>query len=128
MESGHIDNVAKLYNGFFRFGKIDQHGFFVEYPERTPQRHQEGDCISRGSIVNYYNKMDSINYTAINIPLHSAANERVFEYRSGRLIEGIISNEGVFSPEIGTQILTIQSFLGNNDIKPRIYNVPDIVK
>ena len=63
---------------------------------------------------------------AFNIPLTDQKFEIVYEYRSGRLIKGKLSDTGVFDPTLNTTIIELKEYKPNNDI--RIYNLPGVLK
>ena len=51
------------------------------------------------------------------------ADEVVYEYRSGRLIKGVLDRDGNFVPELGSRIFAFEDYKYGKDA-PRIYNLP----
>jgi hypothetical protein len=60
-------------------------------------------------------------------PLNRKDNESVYEFRSGRLIPGVLSMDGNFVPELGGKVIAFKDYT----YKPgatRIYNLPGYFK
>lgn len=60
-------------------------------------------------------------FTYLNKP--SRDGEPVYEYRSGRLIKGVLWEDGTFVPEIGSQVIGLKEYRPGTGW-PRIYNLP----
>jgi hypothetical protein len=75
--------------------------------------------VEHGKIVEIWLDKD---HKAVSAP---PLTEKVYEYRSGMLIEGHLDRQGNFTPKPGSTILDISDF-AYSPAAPRIYNLPGI--
>jgi len=61
-------------------------------------------------------------FKLINMP-RTKPTEVVYEYRSARLIKGILNERGVFVPDLDSKVTDFKDFKYNKTA-PRIYNLP----
>jgi hypothetical protein len=87
-------------------GRLDSAGNFIETPGGRRKR--------------------SDPYSGLR-PLNSSLdlNEPVYEYRSGRLIRGILDSDGNFVPDLNGRVIDFKNYRYGKSA-PRIYNLPGV--
>ena len=88
-------------------GRLDEAGNFVEDLDSPPFYHVDGEIMVRSALGE-------------SLYLFSPDESRVFEYRSGRLIECSVDNWVI--PVAGTRVLPFSEY--SRAKKLRIYNFP----
>lgn len=60
----------------------------------------------------------------------TAKSEPVYEYRSGRIIKGVLHDTGTFVPEVGSKVLDFKDYPVNEAGPPglRVYNLPGVLR
>jgi hypothetical protein len=77
----------------------------------------------RKSIDRRVSEKHPLYYT---LPKDGKKSEEVYEYRSGRLIQGTLQKSGNFVPELGSKILDFKEY--NPNSPRRIYNLPGVLR
>jgi hypothetical protein len=104
--------IAWIHHDEILFGRLDQYGNFVE---GKWDRRNEPDKIK---IIFLYSPPQFIKFLNAYEP-----NERVLEFRSGRLVEGVIDENYRFLPTAGKKVTAFEDYCpGKNAL--RIYNLP----
>jgi hypothetical protein len=71
--------------------------------------------------------MDPLTYQPApwyyNLPIERADLEHVYEYRSGRLLKGVLKRNGTFVPELDSRVLDFKDYVPGEQAL-RIYNLP----
>jgi hypothetical protein len=62
-----------------------------------------------------------------NLPIDRADLEHVYEYRSGRLLKGVLLRNGTFVPELDSRVLDFKEYVPGEQAL-RIYNLPGRLK
>ncbi len=111
-EYRYVENTER-YVGVHRgrqvfIGKLDHAGNFIRDPGWDPLRLGAG----ASSVPPY----DMINFRRPGL-IH------VYEYRSGRLVQGELDEQGNFVPAIGSKVIDFKDYHYGKDA-PRIYNLP----
>jgi len=86
---------------------LDVHGRInpVEYAARArSETTRSGDDFNKGLLPLYE---------------HNRANETVFEFRSGRLIQGRWAESNGFAPDIGKRVILLSEFMKSKEFTPR---------
>jgi hypothetical protein len=105
--------IAWIHHDEILFGRLDQYGNFVE---GKWARRNEPDKIK---IMLLFAPPQFFKF--LNTPYEP--NEKVLEYRSGRLVEGVIDENYRFVPTAGKKVLAFEDYCpGRNAV--RIYNLP----
>jgi hypothetical protein len=97
-------------------GHLNDSGDFVpDHSEHLPQGFKAGQPFSSVSL-----------FTFLNFP-KIITGESVFEFRSGRLIKGVLHQDGRFVPDVDSKVIDLKDYL--KDYRPgpgevRIYNLP----
>ncbi|MGL4420127.1 MAG: hypothetical protein ACRCZF_05655, partial [Gemmataceae bacterium] len=124
----------RVIQGVCEFGHLHSSGEFVpdyglpvmkysktrdpsEFSFWAPPKEQQWDLLRT---KNFYP-----NYT-YTLPLYGEKSEPCFEYRSGRLIKGILHDTGNFAPEIGSKVIPFTDYKPETDL--RIYNLPGVLR
>jgi hypothetical protein len=58
-----------------------------------------------------------------NLPVEGADGESAYEYRSGRLLQGVLRKSGTFVPDLGSRVLDFKDYVPGKQAL-RIYNLP----
>jgi hypothetical protein len=98
---------ALVRDGKFVLGHLDAAGNFIPVAGMAPLK--VGQAFSGPA------------YTELNVARNR--NEPVFEYRSGRLVKGVLDREGNFVPDAGSTVLDFKDYRYAPDAV-RIYNLP----
>lgn len=109
----------RVVGGVAEVGFLRDDGEFIPDYERAPFKWEDVynapfDLDARG---------DPRLYT---LPLDGAKSEDAYEFRSGRLIRGVLYDTGTFVPEMGSVVTAFGKYDPESD-KRRIYNLPGIL-
>jgi hypothetical protein len=99
--------VGLRRQGLVTLGHLDAKGNFIPLPRVEP--------------IDPRNPFSGPAYTIINAP--GRPDEPVYEFRSGRLIKGKLTEEGDFVPDEGSKVISFRDYQFGKDA-PRIYNLP----
>jgi hypothetical protein len=99
--------VGLLRQGLVALGHLDAKGNFVPLPKVEP--------------IDPRRPFSGPAYTIINRP--TRPNEPVYEFRSGLLVRGKLTEEGDFVPDEGGKVIPLRAYRYGKDA-PRIYNLP----
>jgi hypothetical protein len=102
-------SVGFVHGDEYQIGQLDKNGNFI--PDKRL------GVLRRGAGASGIPPFRVVN-TAILAPT-----EHVFEYRSGRLIEGTLDSVGNFTPKLGSKITDFGEYKYSPSA-PRIYNLP----
>jgi hypothetical protein len=103
----------RQYGHFLYFGKLDEYGNFVPAPNPTPV--EEPMDISQGWPKGFFK-----NYAYLMMSNNPKI--EAYEFRSNRLIPGIIHNEE-FAPDIEGKVIAFSDYKYSK-VARRIYNLP----
>jgi len=107
--------VVRVIAEVMEFGRLSDEGEFQPEPDIP--------ILTRAKLPNptphWYSTTDTMVY---NVPPKGAEKEEAYEYRSGRLIKGMLHKSGNFAPEVASKVLDFKDY-GFED-KRRIYNLP----
>jgi hypothetical protein len=102
-------------------GHLNDQGDFVPdyglppFPLTKPVK-PAGDKLTNNPTLWYY-----------NLPVEGADREPTYEYRSGRLLKGILLKNGSFVPDLDSRVLDFKEYVpGEKSL--RIYNLPGRLK
>ncbi len=101
-------------------GHLDEHGDFIESRAEEPYHHPSAPS-SGIPLTRSYRLMKL--YPIVNVPKDNESSEKVYEYRSGRLILGVLDSDGYFTPEAGSTIMPFADYRYSDGAR-RIYNLP----
>jgi hypothetical protein len=113
--------VGFLRRGYVHIGRLDAEGNFIEDRRMTPILHPKLPRISGLARQIEMEEEFLASISIINDP--KQVNEIVYEYRSGRLIKGNLTDEGSFVPTVGERTILFTDY----QYRPgaiRIYNLP----
>jgi hypothetical protein len=99
--------VGLLRQGRVALGHLDAKGNFIPLPKVEP--------------IDPRNPFSGPHYTIINRP--SRPNEPVYEFRSGLLVKGKLTEAGDFVPDEGGKVIPLRAYHHGKEA-PRIYNLP----
>jgi hypothetical protein len=99
--------VGLLRQGLVALGHLDPKGNFIPLPKVEP--------------IDPRNPFSGPTYSIINRPTRS--NELVYEFRSGLLVKGKLTEEGDFVPDEGGKVIALRDYNYGKEA-PRIYNLP----
>jgi hypothetical protein len=99
--------VGLLRQGLVALGHLDPKGNFIPLPKVEP--------------IDPRNPFSGPAYTIINRPIRP--NEPVYEFRSGLLVKGKLTEEGDFVPDQGGKVIPLRDYHYGKEA-PRIYNFP----
>jgi hypothetical protein len=99
--------VGLLRQGRVALGHLDAKGNFIPLPKVEP--------------IDPRNPFSGPAYTVINRP--TRPHEPVYEFRSGLLVKGKLTEEGDFVPDEGGKVLPLRDYRYGKGA-PRIYNLP----
>jgi hypothetical protein len=99
--------VGILRQGLVTLGHLDAKGNFIPLPRVEP--------------IDPRKPFSGPGYTVINKP--ARLNEPVYEFRSGRLVKGKLTEEGDFVPDEGGKVISLGDYRYGKEA-PRIYNLP----
>ncbi|MCI0640613.1 MAG: hypothetical protein L0Y72_00180 [Gemmataceae bacterium] len=105
-----VKRILVLFSkDYFEVGRLNADGRFIPQGPRRP---------------NGFNSPLEDFEEVINSPRFSS--EPVYEFRSAHLIKGVLMEDCVFVPELGSKVIDLESYLKDYDPKksPRIYNLP----
>jgi len=105
MEYGELF-ITGEFNPDLKIGPLPR----IELPYPINKTTSEADASTR-----YY-----------NTPQNGKKSEQVYEYVCGRLVLGVLKDDGYFYPEVGSKVIAITDF-NPLENKRRIYNLPGIL-
>lgn len=110
--------LVRVIHTVMEFGRLNPKGEFVpDY--RIPALRRQG--------IPPLDLLDgSTWHSSFTLPIPGKTDEKVYEYRSGRLLKGMLSDSGVFTPEVGSVVGDFRDYKPGRDA--RIYNLPGILK
>ena len=129
-QSGKPPKQARAIGDVVEFGHLSDEGEFVPDPDLP--------VVSRAGILG------SVAFDPFGVPCYytvprppwligpkvegqkATDPEEVYEFRSGRLIKGMLQESGNFIPELGSKIIDFKDYVPNR--QPRIYNLPGVLK
>lgn len=103
--------IGRLVGNQILIGQLDEHGEFHRATNIPPVR-----LNSPGG--------SGYDYQVMNLP--RVKDERVYEFRSSRLIKGKLDEHGRFIPETGSSVIELSDYKITDDA-PRIYNLPGVL-
>ena len=105
-------------------GHFDEHGMFKRFPLSTSYwmpnwkyTYAVNDPIVTGKL-----EAESVNFQDINTRIPGST-EEVYEFRSGKLVPGLLAYPGRFVPTAGGKIISIDEYTPKKGAT-RIYNLP----
>jgi hypothetical protein len=113
--------VAHVWHERMELGHLNDFGDFVPeyglppFPLTKPARRVH-DAFTYQPAPWYY-----------NLPVDRADLEHVYEYRSGRLVKGVLKRNGTFVPELDSRVLDFKDYVPGEQAL-RIYNLPGRLK
>ena len=110
--------VAFVRGEYIYFGKLDENGSFIEDQQARRVPHP----VLPSGVIDWQYTRDVLK-SAINVPSENQRTERVYEYRSGRLVLGSLTSFGIFIPEVGSKVIALGDYKYSKEA-PRIYNLP----
>jgi hypothetical protein len=107
--------IGLIHGQEFRIGRLDKSGNFSP-DERWP-------VFRTDAMLSGIPQFRFINGPA------TAPTEKVYEYRSGRLVIGSLDMAGNFTPQLGSKIISFEDHLAHYEPgkSPRIYNLPGTI-
>ncbi len=122
---------ARAIGDMVEFGHLSDEGEFIPDPDLPP--------VSRSGILGpiKFDLFDTPRYYTVPRPPSAIGPkqkgqkdsdpEAVWEYRSGRLIKGMLQATGNFVPELGSKVIDFKDY--DPELRPgRIYNLPGTLK
>jgi hypothetical protein len=108
--------VVRVMGEVMELGRLSDEGEFQPEPDMP--------ILKRMMLPNPTPHMMSTSDTIVyNVPKKGLEKEDVYEYRSGRLIKGILYASGNFAPEKGSKVLNFKEYDRDKSDR-RIYNLP----
>lgn len=105
----NVEDLVSFQRGGVEYiGHLDANGDFVpsaSYPPRPVGRPGSGPLVR---LTNFARKYPS---------------EDVYEYRAGRLIQGSLSWDGTFTPDVSSAVIPVSQYKYKHGAR-RIYNLP----
>jgi hypothetical protein len=93
------------------FGNWNSAGDFIRWPGS-----------SEYSVGQKYSAMPPTAIRPANQP-HGLSTENVYEYRSGMIVPGVLTQDGNFIPDLGGRVMALSDYLAT-DPRVSIYNLP----
>jgi hypothetical protein len=113
--------AARVVHNVMEFGRLEQTGEFTpDYRLPVVKWQPELALKATERLTGYIQP-----YT---LPLGGQKQEGVYELRSGRLIRGILDNNGVFTPILGSTVKAFKDFDPADKREARIYNLPGVLR
>jgi hypothetical protein len=107
----NLDRIVAINRGKWTIvGRLDRDGNLVPMSDGTFEVLRKNQPAS------------GIGFEAI-INARIARKEPVFEFSAGKLIKGVLDEEGVFIPEANSKVIEFKDYRYSKDT-PRIYNLP----
>jgi hypothetical protein len=116
-EEAPLPWVARVWHEQMELGHLSDQGDFVPdyglppYPLTKPAK-QVVDRLTHQPAPWTY-----------NLPVEGADREHVYEYRTGRLLKGVLLRNGTFVPELNSRVLDFKEYVPGAQAL-RIYNLP----
>lgn len=114
--------VRHQYNRVQSYKVIDANGNFIE-----PDRDRISLLPFAGSAGGSGFQMEAVwimnQIPIVNMPARE--NELVYEFRSGGLVKGRLTDNGNFVPAVGSKVISFKDYRYDKDLL-RIYNLPGI--
>ncbi len=126
--------AIRIVGGVMWVGELADDGEFIPDPELPPL--PRPDAIPR-TLSFSSNSVEAIHtrmYYTLPIGGGSegkpvtAKSENVYEYRSGRIIKGVLYDTGTFVPEAGSKVLDFKDYPVGRPGAFRVYNLPGVLR